>query len=83
MEENKEKQKRKKPAKSGERTQKLMAIRIDIENWEWLQGVLNKGRLINDLIARRRAEERRWRTSRDEVENDEDEQPDNRFDYLK
>lgn len=78
--EQQEKQKRVTRAKNGERTQKLMAFRIDLGNWEWLQGISNKGRLINDLIKRRREEERRWRTPRPEIE-DEDEQPDSRLDY--
>lgn len=75
MEKKTEKQARKERAKNGEKTQKMMSFRLDSENLEWLQGIKNKGRLINDLIKRRREEERRWRYY------DEDDQPDSRFDY--
>lgn len=41
---------RKNYAPRGSRTQKMMNFRVDLENWEWLQKMPNKGRYINDLI---------------------------------
>lgn len=35
-------------------SQKMMAFRVDFENAEWLQQFPNKGRYINELIARER-----------------------------
>lgn len=40
--------------KRGEVTQKLMAFRLDLENIEYLNTKANKGRYINELIARER-----------------------------
>lgn len=34
----------------GVRTQKMMSFRVDIDVLEWLKGVENKGRYINELI---------------------------------
>lgn len=45
---------RKQYAPKGERGQKPMAFRIDNENIEWLNKQQNKGRYINELIARDR-----------------------------
>lgn len=45
---------RKAYAANGERTQKMMSFRVDFENAEWLERQVNKGRYINDLIARDR-----------------------------
>lgn len=39
-----------KPCKRGELTQKMMAFRLDSDLADLLTGVLNKGRLINDLL---------------------------------
>lgn len=75
-----EKQERTKRAKNGERTQKMFSFRLDKENADWLQGVQNKGRLINELLKRRQMEEKRFRNPTPE-KWDEDEQPDARFDY--
>lgn len=36
--------------KHGERTQKMMAFRVDNELLEWLESQGNKGRYINNLI---------------------------------
>ena len=47
---DKQKQVRKVRA-SGERTQRMMNFRCDIENLEWLATIGNKGRYINELIA--------------------------------
>lgn len=44
-------QERKRYAKKGERGQKMVSLRIDIENIEWLNHQANKGRYINNLIA--------------------------------
>ena len=38
-------------AKRGERNQKSMTFRVDLENIEWLESRTNKGRYINKLIA--------------------------------
>lgn len=45
------KQERKRYAKKGERGQKMVTFRLDLENEEWLNQQANKGRYINDLIA--------------------------------
>ena len=42
---------RKEYGKRGERTQKMMAFRVDVENLEWLESQPNKGRYINQLIS--------------------------------
>lgn len=42
---------RKAYAPAGVTTQKMMSLRVDLENVEWLQQQRNKGRYINDLIA--------------------------------
>lgn len=44
-------QERKRYAKKGVRGQKMVSMRIDIENIEWLNHQANKGRYINNLIA--------------------------------
>lgn len=54
MEETKNTQPRKAYAKRGERTSKMMTFRIDADNLEWLNTQANKGRVINDLIAKAR-----------------------------
>ena len=41
---------RKARSKNGERGQKMMSFRVDVENLEWLESQTNKGRYINDLI---------------------------------
>ena len=41
----------------GERGQKMMSFRLDIENIEYLNTKPNKGRYINDLIKRERESE--------------------------
>ena len=41
-------------AKRGSSNQKMMSFRLDNENAEWLQKQLNKGRYINELIAKDR-----------------------------
>lgn len=38
----------------GQTTQKMMTFRCDNENLDWLQSKPNKGRYINELIARDR-----------------------------
>lgn len=38
----------------GQTTQKMMTFRCDNDNIEWLQSKPNKGRYINELIARDR-----------------------------
>lgn len=45
------KQVRKQYAKNGERGQKMVTFRLDLENEVWLQQQPNKGRYINNLIA--------------------------------
>lgn len=41
-------------AKRGSSNQKMMSFRLDNENAEWLQKQANKGRYINELIAKDR-----------------------------
>ena len=52
MKQKKEDQERVRKAYSpkGERGQKLMSFRIDLENLEWLERQANKGRTINDAL---------------------------------
>lgn len=47
----KQERNRKVYAPAGQRAQKMMTLRVDLENLEWLQTKPNKGRYINDLIA--------------------------------
>lgn len=51
------KQERRVYAEKGTRSQKMMTFRIDLENIEFLDKQMNKGRYINDLIAKARAQE--------------------------
>ena len=46
---------RKQYAADGTRSQKMMTFRCDNENITWLESKPNKGRYINELIARDRA----------------------------
>lgn len=46
---------KKEGAKHGVITQKMMSFKIDLENIAWLQQQRNKGRYLNELIARDRA----------------------------
>lgn len=54
MEENKTTQPRKQYAKKGEKSSKMLSFRIDADNLAWLNTQANKGRVINDLIAKAR-----------------------------
>lgn len=56
MEQNKGNQvgTRKAYSADGERGQKMMSFRLDLENIEYLNKKPNKGRYINDLIRRER-----------------------------
>lgn len=47
----KQERNRKVYAPAGQRAQKMMSLRVDLENLEWLQTKPNKGRYINDLIT--------------------------------
>ena len=51
------KQVRKQYAKNGERGQKMVTFRLDLENEEWLHQQSNKGRYINNLIAADRSKQ--------------------------
>jgi len=42
---------RKAYAAKGERSQKMMTFRVDLENVDWLEQQVNRGRYINELIA--------------------------------
>lgn len=44
-------------ASKGNRSQKMMAFRLDLENIDYLNTKANKGRFINELIAKARAQE--------------------------
>lgn len=54
MEETKTTQPRKQYAKKGEKSSKMLSFRIDADNLAWLNTQANKGRVINDLIAKAR-----------------------------
>ena len=41
---------RRKYAKKGERSQKMVSFRLDNENARWLESQENKGRYLNSLI---------------------------------
>lgn len=49
-----QKQERKSGRERGKVTQKVFSFRIDVEHLPWLEMQQNKGRYINDLIARDR-----------------------------
>ena len=57
MEEKDQEQERKRKAYApkGQRSQKTMNFRIDLDNWEYLNTLENKGRYLNELIAADRA----------------------------
>lgn len=57
MEEEKTVQARKQYGKRGEKSQKLIAFRADIDLLDWLKAQSNMGRYINDLI---RADKKRF-----------------------
>lgn len=50
MNEEKTERTRRKYAKRGETSQKMMSFRLDQENEFWLSSFPNKGRYINNLI---------------------------------
>ena len=56
QEQEPKKQERRVYAEKGTRSQKMMTFRIDLENIEFLDKQINKGRYINDLIAQARAQ---------------------------
>ena len=49
-----QKQERKSGRERGKVTQKVFSFRIDVEHLPWLELQANKGRYINDLIAKDR-----------------------------
>lgn len=50
MNEEKQERTRRRYAKRGETSQKMMSFRLDQENEFWLSSFPNKGRYINNLI---------------------------------
>ena len=56
QEQEPKKQERRVYAEKGTRSQKMMTFRIDLENIEFLDKQINKGRFINDLIVQARAQ---------------------------
>lgn len=50
MSEEKQERTRRKYAKRGETSQKMMSFRLDQENEYWLSTFPNKGRYLNNLI---------------------------------
>ncbi len=50
MEKQEKERVRKAYAPKGEKSQKMMTFRVDLEVWDMLEHVPNKGRLINDLV---------------------------------
>lgn len=57
MDEEKTVQARKQYGKRGEKSQKLIAFRCDIELLDWLKSQANMGRYLNDLV---RADKKRF-----------------------
>lgn len=51
MKNEESKQPRRAYSPKGERNQKMVTFRCDLENIDWLELQPNKGRYINDLIA--------------------------------
>lgn len=76
MEQEKKSQLRKKRAKNGERTSKMVSFRADELTVQILDKVQNKGRLINDLV-------KQWWRHEPSITLDEDEPPSELDDYLK
>jgi len=62
-----EKERIRKPKKLGERTQKLISFRIDLDLLGWLETSKNKGRSINNAIRREMEE---WKRARNSYEDD-------------
>lgn len=56
-EEQEKERTRREYASKGTRSQKMMAFRLDLENIDYLNTKANKGRFINELIAKARAQE--------------------------
>lgn len=54
MEEEKKERTRRRYAKRGEKSQKMISFRLDQENEFWLSTQPNKGRYINNLIQKDR-----------------------------
>lgn len=57
--EEKQRRVRKEYAPDGERGQKAMSFRIDLDNVKWLNQQPNKGRYVNNLIASDRETKKR------------------------
>ena len=72
METNEEKktQERKKYSARGERGQKMVAFRLDLDLTEWLEKQANKGRYINNLIRTHMDDLKMKRWSNDIDEHD-------------
>ena len=56
-EEQEKERTRREYASKGTRSQKMRAFRLNLENIEYLNTKVNKGRFINELIATARAQE--------------------------
>ena len=56
-EEQEKERTRREYASKGSRSQKMMTFRLDLENIEYLNTKANKGRFINELIAKARSQE--------------------------
>lgn len=52
---------RKAYAARGEKAQRMMSFRLDYDNVEYLNTKPNKGRFLNDLVARERESEQETR----------------------
>lgn len=79
MEEKNEKsQQRKKYAKAGTRTQKMLSFLLDNDLRDWVNQQTNKGRYINNLIRTHMMSRKLDRLYR---ESDEDERPSSKEDY--
>lgn len=79
MEEKKERsQQRKKYAKAGTRTQKMLSFLLDNDLRDWVNKQTNKGRYLNNLIRQHMMSSK---LDRLEYKPDEDEWPSMREDY--
>ena len=79
MEEKKERsQERKKYAKAGTRTQKMLSFLLDNDLREWINSQPNKGRYINNLIRENLMNRKIDRLYKEHVD---DERPSSKDDY--
>lgn len=87
MEDNREKQQRKKRVQNGQQAQKMFSFRIDLDLLNFVKSHANAGRWINDLIWRAKLKEgAKDGILDDELARefeDEDENPQTRSEFIR